>query len=71
MSRCEDYPCCGHGTDQWGNPDCPDSKGRFKCVECGRPLLKTATSSICARCLRKMQRRCHDDPYGDFDMSMN
>jgi len=53
MPRCEDYPCCGHGTDQYGNPDCPDSKGRFTCVGCGKRLSRKATSAYCNRCIRK------------------
>ena len=30
MPRCEDFPCCGHEAN-----DCPDSEGRFRCVDCG------------------------------------
>ena len=51
---CEDYPCCGHEQG-----DCPDSEGRFNCVECGKRLKKNATSSICEKCLRRMD-------YGDY-----
>jgi hypothetical protein len=60
---CEDYPCCGHEPG-----DCPDSSGRMKCVECGKRLPRTATSSICAKCQRGMASR-HDDL--DWDYSMN
>lgn len=67
---CEDYPCCGHGTNQWGLPDCPevDSKGRsiWKCVECGKRLPHTASSSICLKCQRRMREQ--DD---DHDHSMD
>ncbi len=52
MAQCEDYPCCGHELG-----DCPDDKGRMKCVECGKRQPKTATSSICPKCLRAMQYR--------------
>jgi hypothetical protein len=49
--RCEDYPCCGHGPEPYGDGGgCPDSEGRFNCVLCGRKLPKRATSAICARC---------------------
>lgn len=62
MARCEDYPCCGHGPAGDGGA-CPDSKGRFPCVECGGPLPRNASSSICKRCLREMASResDHDD----------
>jgi hypothetical protein len=56
MARCEDYPCCGHEAG-----DCPDSQGRFTCVECGKRLSRKATSSICPKCLRQMARREPDD----------
>ena len=59
MSRCEDYPCCGHEAG-----DCPDSKGRMKCVECGRRMSNRATSSICASCQCSMAKRDPDDFYG-------
>jgi len=62
---CEDYPCCGHESG-----DCPDSSGRMKCVECGKRLPRTATSSICARCLRRMNSRHYDEDL-DHDYSMN
>lgn len=67
---CEDFPCCGHGYDRNGNPDCPDSQGRFTCVGCGKRLSRKASSSICSKC----QRRMRDDESfmgGDFDYSMN
>lgn len=55
MARCEDYPCCGHASG-----DCPDhdSKGRevWRCVECGRKLARNASSSICVRCVRRLER---------------
>ena len=58
---CEDYPCCGHEV-------CPrvDTKGRerWTCVECGKTLALKASSSICAKCKRKMFTREHDI-YGD------
>lgn len=71
MARCEDYPCCGHEAN-----DCPDSQGRMKCVECGRRQSKTATSSICPKCIQAIRRRIDsgDDGYeasSDFDYSMN
>jgi transposase-like protein len=56
MARCEDYPCCGHESG-----DCPriDSRGRerWRCVECGKTLSLRASSSICAGCMRRAERR--------------
>jgi len=45
MPYCEDYPCCGHEAG-----DCPDEKGRMKCVECGKRLPRNASSSMCVKC---------------------
>ena len=51
MPRCEDYPCCGHGPEPYGDGGgCPDSEGRFNCVECGRRMPRGATSAICGTC---------------------
>jgi hypothetical protein len=56
MARCEDYPCCGH-TD--GDP-CPqrDSKGNIvaRCCDCGRRLVRGATSSLCRGCMKRLLR---------------
>ena len=57
MSRCEDFPCCGHEPG-----DCPDSKGRFKCVGCGNPLPKKNPTSFCSACVR---RRAWERPEED------
>lgn len=59
---CEDYPCCGHGPISTGGDGggCPDSEGRFNCVECGGKLPRDATSSICMPCQRRM-RELGDD----------
>ena len=65
--RCEDYPCCGHGTDQHGNPDCPDSQGRFTCVGCGKRLPKNSPDSYCNKC-RHTRGRFYDI---DHDYSMD
>jgi hypothetical protein len=58
---CEDYPCCGHERG-----DCPDSNGRFTCVECGRRLPRQAVSSICLPCQRRMYRRDCDSYDADY-----
>lgn len=67
MPRCEDFPCCGHGTTESGSPDCPrirkDGTEVWTCVECGKELPRKATSSICERCQRRLRRREWD---GDF-----
>jgi hypothetical protein len=53
---CEDYPCCGHEAG-----DCPthDAQGneRWTCTECGRRLPLHASSSICNKCRRRLERR--------------
>jgi ribosomal protein S14 len=65
---CEDYPCCGHEAG-----DCPtvDEKGRerWTCTECGRRLPLNSPSSICKRCLRRLDRRGSEgfDDYGMFE----
>jgi hypothetical protein len=66
---CEDWPACGHGKDRYGNPDCPDSQGRFSCAGgCGRKIPKGASSSICPSCQRRMADLDREDPTGqDFE----
>jgi len=70
MSRCEDYPCCGHGPPPLGDDGgCPDEQGRFDCVLCGRKLAVGASSSICAMgagC-RTGRRRYFDEQEYDGD----
>lgn len=53
---CEDYPCCGHS---FGECPITDSKGRerWKCTECGKILPLNAPSSICTKCLKRLERR--------------
>ena len=68
MPRCEDYPCCGHGPPPLGDDGgCPDSQGRFNCVECGGKLPKRASSSICARCRNRVFSSEDRDYYGEED----
>jgi len=61
MSRCEDYPCCGHGPPTGISPGdgggCPDEDGCFDCVECGGKLPNNSPSSICRSCRDDMARR--------------
>ena len=42
----------------------------MKCVECGKRLSRTATSSICGKCLRRMNSSHYDSDL-DHDFSMN
>jgi hypothetical protein len=59
MSRCEDYPCCGHEAG-----GCPDPDGRYRCARCGGRLPRRATSAVCARChadWRRSWARGEDD----------
>jgi len=65
---CEDYPCCGHGPAPYGDGGgCPDSQGRFKCVECGRKLAKNSSSAICPKCRARMFEREDMERQGYFD----
>jgi hypothetical protein len=58
MPRCEDFPCCGHGTD-----GCPDAdlvrRGYlpYPCVECGGQIRARDAvrghESFHRRCLRR------------------
>ena len=63
MSRCEDYPCCGHGPVSTGGDDggCPDENGCFDCVLCGSTLPRGNHSSICDECIRGEKFRDPDD----------
>jgi len=62
-ARCEDYPCCGHGPPPLGDGGgCPDAEGRFNCVECGRKLALSASSSICGNCATKFRNHDFDCP---------
>lgn len=71
MPRCEDYPCCGHGPAPQGDGGgCPDSQGRFNCVECGRKLPKNSESSICQKCRTNFREESYYDNL-DYDHSMN
>lgn len=61
MSRCVDYPCCGHEAG-----GCPDPQGRVPCARCGGPLPKRATSAVCARCHAYWRRKW---PEGEDDLA--
>lgn len=53
MSRCEDFPCCGH--ESGCCPDFDPDTGKqlnMKCV-CGATVPLTSRSSLCAGCLRR------------------
>lgn len=48
MARCEDFPCCGHGSDPGG---CPDYENRRVCKDCGRSFYPdNLTYDYCYRC---------------------
>lgn len=56
-TRCEDYPCCGHGpTSQGGDGGgCPvtyaDGTQRWRCATCGKLMEVGAPSAICSECM--------------------
>jgi hypothetical protein len=52
MSRCEDYPCCGHAAGECPSTD-KYGRQRWTCTECGRILPYNASSSICKKCLKR------------------
>ena len=66
MARCEDYPCCGHTSED----PCPErnAKGEIvpRCCFCDKKLPKGARSSICAGCQRRQAMSEHEG-YGDHD----
>jgi hypothetical protein len=75
-TRCEDYPCCGHGPAPQGDGGgCPttysDGSQTFACCGCGGRLPKNSSSSLCARCLRRSDSLHDDDASLDHDFSMN
>ena len=57
MSRCIDYPCCGHE-----DGGCPNADGTFNCAQCGRKLPRKSMSAICPRCHKR-----NADHYDDLD----
>lgn len=64
MSRCEDFPCCGHGPSPFGdNGGCPDEEGRFRCVTCYERMQRGARSAICEKC-RRPHRSYSEDELG-------
>lgn len=59
MSRCEDFPCCGHESGCCPDFDADTGKQlNMKCV-CGATLPLNARYSICEGCM--------DSPDGSFD----
>ena len=62
MSRCEDYPCCGHESG-----GCPDESGRYNCATCGKKLPAGARSAVCRPCMSRYLRRTRfDGPESDY-----
>ena len=53
MTRCEDYPCCGHDT-------CPviDEEGRYVCQDCGTHYEHGRRIDVCDACARAERRAC-------------
>lgn len=61
MSRCEDFPCCGHELGCCPDYDEAGRQLNMKCV-CGATVPLGSRSSLCSTCLR----RDPDDPYADY-----
>ena len=69
-NRCEDWPSCGH-VDGRGQPDCP-SRGPggeevWSCAGCGAKLPRNSRSSLCNRCISRVQRASEDPTGQDAD----
>lgn len=65
MSRCEDWPCCGH--ESGCCPDFDDSGNQLNMVcTCGAKLPVDARYSICEGCMES-ERDYDDDPAWDED----
>ena len=76
MSRCEDYPCCGH--EPGGCPVINEETGekRYPCATCGILMPPRARSAVCDRCHDRrsfaeysdeMPDRYYEDPEPDND----
>lgn len=67
MSRCEDFPCCGHemGCCPRFDPETGEQLDMV-CV-CGARLPVTRRVSICDGCLRDPYDPYDDEPYYDED----
>ena len=73
-TRCEDYPCCGHGPAPLGDDaGCPtvyeDGTETFACASCGGELPAGNHSAICDGCHGRAASRDEDERNGDFSGS--
>ena len=73
-TRCEDYPCCGHGPAPYGDGGgCPvqfdDGTERWPCARCGALMPVGNRSAICDGCHELHRRQEYDDydPYDDYE----
>jgi hypothetical protein len=60
-TRCEDYPCCGHGPPPMGDGGgCPkryeDGTEVWRCASCGADLKPGASSALCSGCSSRASR---------------
>lgn len=63
MSRCEDYPCCGHAPGEC--PERYERTGRVLCVDCGRrPAIRFGRCYSCAAMWQRRLRRHEPDLTG-------
>ena len=69
MSRCEDFPCCGH--EAGCCPDFDDSgrQTNMKCT-CGAILPLNSRYSICEGCFQRMDEE-EGGPFADEDWDDN
>jgi hypothetical protein len=65
MSRCEDFPCCGH--ELGCCPDFDEAGRQLNIVcTCGAKLPVTSRYSICEGCMERARRE--EDPFWDDDL---
>jgi len=65
MSRCEDWPCCGHESGCCPDFDESGQQLNMKCV-CGATVPLSSHSSLCQSCLSS-----DPEDFDDWDDSMD
>lgn len=66
MSRCEDWPCCGHEAGCCPDYDESGKQLNMKCT-CGATVPLHSRSSLCQSCLTRLSREDGDYPEYDDD----
>jgi hypothetical protein len=66
MSRCEDFPCCGHEAGCCPDYDETGKQLNMKCV-CGAAVSISSRSSLCPTCLMAPEPGDDSEDFRDFD----